>query len=115
MGVGGAGSNAVNNMIQSNLNNVEFIVANTDAQALENSLCFNRIQLGLSKTQGLGAGANPIVGKEAAEAALSESRRKIFACEREMAWVCAGPVASEVTYCLRTRLQASATARPALA
>ena len=43
MGVGGAGSNAVNNMIQSNLNNVEFIVANTDAQALENSLCYNRI------------------------------------------------------------------------
>ena len=41
MGVGGAGSNAVNNMIQSNLNNVEFIVANTDAQALENSLCYN--------------------------------------------------------------------------
>ena len=40
MGVGGAGSNAVNNMIQSNLNNVEFIVANTDAQALENSLCY---------------------------------------------------------------------------
>ena len=55
MGVGGAGSNAVNNMIQSNLNNVEFIVANTDAQALENSLCYNRIQLGLEKTKGLGA------------------------------------------------------------
>ena len=55
MGVGGAGSNAVNNMIQSNLNNVEFIVANTDAQALENSLCYNRIQLGLDKTKGLGA------------------------------------------------------------
>ena len=47
MGIGGAGSNAVNNMIHSNLNNVDFIVANTDALALENSLCYNRIQLGL--------------------------------------------------------------------
>ena len=77
MGVGGAGSNAVNNMIQSNLNNVEFIVANTDAQALENSLCFNRIQLGLSKTQGLGAGANPIVGKEAAEESSEELNEEL--------------------------------------
>jgi len=70
MGVGGAGSNAVNNMIQSNLNNVEFIVANTDAQALENSLCYNRIQLGLEKTKGLGAGADPTIGKEAAEESI---------------------------------------------
>jgi len=70
MGVGGAGNNAVNNMIQSNLNNVEFIVANTDAQALENSLCYNRIQLGLEKTKGLGAGADPLVGKEAAEESI---------------------------------------------
>jgi len=70
MGVGGAGSNAVNNMIQSNLNNVEFIVANTDAQALENSLCYNRIQLGLDKTKGLGAGADPSIGKEAAEESI---------------------------------------------
>lgn len=67
MGIGGAGSNAVNNMIQSNLNNVDFIVANTDAQALENSLCYNRIQLGLEKTKGLGAGADPVIGKDAAE------------------------------------------------
>ncbi len=70
MGIGGAGSNAVNNMIQSNLNNVDFIVANTDAQALENSLCYNRIQLGLEKTKGLGAGADPIIGKEAAEESI---------------------------------------------
>ncbi len=77
MGVGGAGNNAVNNMIQSNLNNVEFIVANTDAQALENSLCFNRIQLGLSKTQGLGAGADPIVGKEAAEESAGELNEEL--------------------------------------
>ncbi|MDB9776863.1 cell division protein FtsZ [Alphaproteobacteria bacterium] len=77
MGVGGAGGNAVNNMIQSNLNNVEFIVANTDAQALENSLCFNRIQLGLTKTQGLGAGANPDVGKEAAEESIDELNEEL--------------------------------------
>ena len=70
MGVGGAGNNAVNNMIQSNLNNVDFIVANTDAQALENSLCYNRIQLGLEKTKGLGAGADPIIGKDAAEESI---------------------------------------------
>ena len=77
MGVGGAGSNAVNNMIQSNLNNVDFIVANTDAQSLENSLCFNRIQLGLTKTQGLGAGANPSVGKEAAEESTEELNEEL--------------------------------------
>ncbi len=70
MGIGGAGSNAVNNMIQSNLNNVDFIVANTDAQALENSLCYNRIQLGLEKTEGLGAGADPVIGKDAAEESI---------------------------------------------
>ena len=61
MGIGGAGSNAVNNMIQSDLNNVDFIVANTDAQA-ENSLCYNRIQLGLEKTKGLD-GADPVLEK----------------------------------------------------
>ena len=70
MGIGGAGCNAVNNMIQSNLNNVDFIVANTDAQALENSLCYNRIQLGLEKTKGLGAGADPVIGKDAAEESI---------------------------------------------
>ena len=70
MGIGGAGNNAVNNMIQSNLNNVDFIVANTDAQALENSLCYNRIQLGLEKTKGLGAGADPVIGKDAAEESI---------------------------------------------
>ena len=66
MGIGGAGSNAVNNMIQSNLNNVDFIVANTDAQALENSLCYNRIQLGLEK-QKFRRGADPVIGKDAAK------------------------------------------------
>lgn len=68
-GVGGAGGNAVNNMIASNLQGVEFVVANTDAQALECSLAENRLQLGEIVTKGLGAGSLPEVGKEAAEEA----------------------------------------------
>ena len=66
MGIGGAGNNAVNNMIQSNLNNVDFIVANTDAQALQQSNAQTKLQLGLKRTQGLGAGAKPEVGNDAA-------------------------------------------------
>ncbi|HUN50993.1 MAG TPA: cell division protein FtsZ [Candidatus Sulfotelmatobacter sp.] len=69
-GVGGAGGNAVNNMIGANLEGVEFVVANTDAQALSNSLAERRIQLGVALTQGLGAGARPDVGRAAAEEAL---------------------------------------------
>lgn len=72
VGVGGAGSNAVNNMIATNLEGVEFVVCNTDAQALENALCENKVQLGLSVTAGLGAGAKPEVGRAAAEEALDE-------------------------------------------
>ena len=71
-GVGGAGGNAVNNMINSNLEGVEFWVANTDAQALENALTNNRIQLGIKSTQGLGAGSHPEVGKIAAEESLKD-------------------------------------------
>lgn len=69
VGVGGAGGNAVNNMIRAKLEGVEFVVANTDAQALAQSLvpAENRIQLGLSVTQGLGAGSKPDVGRSAAE------------------------------------------------
>lgn len=67
VGVGGAGSNAVNNMIATNLEGVEFVVCNTDAQALEKSLCENKVQLGLGVTSGLGAGAKPDVGRAAAE------------------------------------------------
>ena len=70
MGVGGAGGNAVNNMIQSKLSGVEFVVANTDAQALQRSLAERRIQLGPSITQGLGAGSHPDVGRAAAEESI---------------------------------------------
>lgn len=69
-GIGGAGGNAVNNMIANGLSGVEFIVANTDAQALEHSRADRRIQFGASVTQGLGAGSRPDIGKAAAEEAL---------------------------------------------
>ena len=72
VGVGGAGGNAVNNMIRAKLEGVEFIVANTDAQAITQSLADRRIQLGVTVTQGLGAGSRPDIGRIAAEEALEE-------------------------------------------
>ncbi|MBV9903344.1 MAG: cell division protein FtsZ, partial [Alphaproteobacteria bacterium] len=72
LGVGGAGGNAVNNMIDSKLEGVEFVVANTDAQALAQSRAERRIQLGHRTTEGLGAGASPDVGKAGAEESLDE-------------------------------------------
>ena len=72
IGVGGAGGNAVDNMIQSNLDGVEFLVANTDAQALDHSLCERRILLGGDITQGLGAGSSPKLGRAATEGTLKE-------------------------------------------
>jgi cell division protein FtsZ len=71
-GVGGAGGNAVNNMITSNLEGAKFVIANTDAQALEFSKAENRIQLGETITRGLGAGASPDIGRAAAEEAAEE-------------------------------------------
>ncbi len=67
IGVGGAGGNAVNNMIGAKLEGVEFLVANTDAQALELSACARRVQLGRDVTRGLGAGSSPEVGRAATE------------------------------------------------
>ena len=72
IGVGGAGGNAVNNMIDSKLEGVEFVVANTDGQALGNSKAGTKIQLGLNVTSGLGAGSKPEIGKEAAEESLND-------------------------------------------
>ncbi|HEY1836501.1 MAG TPA: cell division protein FtsZ, partial [Rhizomicrobium sp.] len=72
LGVGGAGGNAVNNMISSKLEGVEFVVANTDAQALSQSKAERRIQIGARITEGLGAGARPEVGRAAAEESLEE-------------------------------------------
>ncbi len=72
IGVGGAGGNAVNNMISSGLEGVEFLVANSDAQALSHSKSERRIQMGINITQGLGAGANPDIGRAAAEESMEE-------------------------------------------
>jgi cell division protein FtsZ len=72
IGVGGAGGNAIANMIQSDVQGVDFIVANTDAQALNHSLADRKIQLGPKITQGLGAGSRPEIGKAAAEEAIVE-------------------------------------------
>lgn len=77
IGVGGGGGNAVNNMIAQNLEGVDFIVANTDAQALAHSTASRKIQLGLETTQGLGAGARPEVGKMAAEEAKDEIEKEL--------------------------------------
>jgi len=71
-GVGGAGGNAVNNMIQQQLAGVDFVVANTDAQALQQSKSDHRIQLGVKVTEGLGAGARASVGAAAAEESIEQ-------------------------------------------
>ncbi|MEL7152572.1 MAG: cell division protein FtsZ, partial [Pseudomonadota bacterium] len=71
-GVGGAGGNAVNNMIEKQLDGVDFVVANTDAQALAQSLSGSRVQMGLKVTEGLGAGARPSVGAAAAEESIEQ-------------------------------------------
>ncbi|MEO0911706.1 MAG: cell division protein FtsZ, partial [Pseudomonadota bacterium] len=69
-GVGGAGGNAVNNMIEKQLEGAEFVVANTDAQALAQSQAPGRLQLGAQVTEGLGAGARPEIGAAAAEESI---------------------------------------------
>ena len=77
LGVGGSGGNAVNNMINANLEGVDFLIANTDAQALQISNCPNKIQLGLNSTKGLGAGMRPDIGRQAAEEALQDLTEKL--------------------------------------
>ena len=87
-GVGGAGGNAVNNMIVSGLSGVDFVVANTDAQALASSRADRVIQMGLQVTEGLGAGSKPEVGRAAAEEAMEEIRDHLSGAH--MAFVTAG-------------------------
>lgn len=89
VGVGGGGSNAVNHMFLSGINGVDFIICNTDAQALENSPIPNKIQLGVSLTEGLGAGANPSVGEEAAKESLAEIS-KVLETNTKMVFITAG-------------------------
>ena len=76
-GVGGAGGNAVNNMIEANLEGVDFVVANTDAQALTRSKSEKRIQMGAAITEGLGAGARPEVGEQSAEDSIDDIREQL--------------------------------------
>ena len=88
IGVGGAGGNAVNNMIRSKLEGVEFLIANTDAQALQQSMCERRIQLGNTVTKGLGAGARPDIGRASAEEAIREIAEQLAGSN--MAFITAG-------------------------
>ena len=87
-GVGGAGGNAVNNMIQSGLTGVDFVVANTDAQALTMSSADRRVQMGTDLTEGLGAGSHPEVGRGAAEEVIDELRDQLSGAH--MAFITAG-------------------------
>jgi cell division protein FtsZ len=88
IGVGGAGGNAVNNMIDAKLCGVKFIVANTDAQALEQSRAEVKIQLGAALTEGLGAGADPNIGREAALESMDEIRESLS--DSHMVFITAG-------------------------
>ncbi|HEU0063662.1 MAG TPA: cell division protein FtsZ [Flavisolibacter sp.] len=89
IGVGGGGSNAVNHMFSQNIEGVNFIICNTDAQAIALSSVPNRVQLGPHLTQGLGAGANPEIGRQATEESLEEIKR-ILEVNTKMAFVTAG-------------------------
>jgi cell division protein FtsZ len=89
IGVGGGGGNAVNFMFSQQIDGVNFIICNTDAQALANSGIPNRIQLGPHLTQGLGAGANPDIGRQATEESLEEIKR-ILEVNTKMAFITAG-------------------------
>lgn len=87
-GVGGAGGNAVNNMIASGLRGIEFVVANTDAQALLSSSAERRIQMGAHVTEGLGAGSRPNIGAAAAEEAMADIKAHLAGCH--MTFITAG-------------------------
>ena len=88
IGVGGAGGNAVNNMIEKQLDGCEFVVANTDAQALNESRAVNKLQLGARVTEGLGAGARPEVGAAAAEESIEDIVERLAGCH--MCFITAG-------------------------
>lgn len=89
IGIGGGGGNAVNHMYREGINGVDFVICNTDRQALENSPVPNKIQLGVSLTEGLGAGANPEIGEQAALESLEEIRG-ILESNTKMVFITAG-------------------------
>jgi cell division protein FtsZ len=88
IGIGGGGGNAINNMIEARLRGVEFMVANTDSQDLERSSCSNRVQMGASITKGLGAGADPEIGRLSAEESINEIKE--MATGADMVFLTAG-------------------------
>ncbi|MBQ3172651.1 MAG: cell division protein FtsZ, partial [Mailhella sp.] len=88
IGVGGGGGNAVQNMIESGLEGVSFICANTDMQALNRSHAETRVQIGKQLTRGLGAGAKPEIGRQAAEEDIEEVRNAIG--DADMVFITAG-------------------------
>ena len=89
IGVGGGGSNAINHMFQAGIHGVDFVICNTDAQALQNSSVPNKIQLGVTLTEGLGAGANPEVGEQAALESMEEVKQ-MLSTNTKMVFVTAG-------------------------
>lgn len=89
IGVGGGGSNAINHMFQQGIKGVDFVICNTDAQALDNSPVPNKIQLGVRETEGLGAGADPEVGRKAAEESFDEIRA-LLDTNTKMVFITAG-------------------------
>lgn len=89
IGVGGGGSNAVNHMFTQNITGVDFVICNTDAQALENSPIPNKIQLGANLTSGLGAGANPEIGAKAAKESMQEIQQMLNT-QTKMVFITAG-------------------------
>src|SRR5690554_809045 len=88
IGVGGGGSNAVNRMVEAGVKGVEFIAVNTDAQALHMSCADVKVQIGAKLTKGLGAGANPEIGRKAAEESIEELRQTVSGAD--MIFVTAG-------------------------
>ena len=88
VGVGGAGGNAINNMISANFRGVDFIVANTDCQDLDRSTCSYKVQLGPSTTMGLGSGSDPEIGKLSAEESINEVREAVDSSD--MVFITAG-------------------------
>jgi cell division protein FtsZ len=89
IGVGGGGSNAINHMFKQGINGVDFVICNTDAQALENSPIPTKIQLGVNLTEGLGAGANPEIGEQAAVESF-EDIKDLLSKNTKMVFITAG-------------------------
>ena len=89
IGVGGGGSNAINHMFNQGIKGVDFVICNTDAQALENSAVPNKIQLGIDLTEGLGAGANPKIGEQSAVESMAEIK-SMLTTNTKMIFITAG-------------------------